>query len=60
MDRQLQLSAMEALKFYGSVASTNGIDEAIKLEANKRIDRIMCALEPALDELMAEMSGLQL
>jgi hypothetical protein len=51
---------IEAIRFYGSVASTNGIDEGIKKLANKNISRLIGALEPETDRILAEASGITL
>lgn len=51
---------IEMIRFYGSVASTSGIDEDIKKIANKNIHRLVSALAPETDRVLAEASGITL
>ena len=60
MNGEIKYSVLEAIKFYGSIISTNGIDEETKKLANKNVKRLVDALATNVDELVAELSGIQL
>lgn len=49
---------IDSIRFFGSVASTNGIAENIKKEANRQIARMVDALGPEVDRILAEANGI--
>jgi hypothetical protein len=60
MDQLNKQEIIEAIRFYGSVASTSGIDEGIKKIANRNIHRLVEALEPETGRILATASGITL
>lgn len=60
MDQLNKQEIIEMVRFFGSIASTNGVDEGIKKTANKNIDRLVSALNPEVDRVLAEASGITL
>ena len=51
---------IEMVRFYGSIASTNGVDDHIKTLANKHLDRLVASLNPEVDRVLAQASGISL
>lgn len=60
MEHSTKLEVIESIRFFGSVASTNGVAEEAKTKANKHIVRLIDSLGPEVDRILAEASGLQL
>lgn len=53
-----EYAAIDRIKFFGSVASTNGISEDAKTKANKYIIDLLDALQPSVREITASLSGI--
>lgn len=51
---------IEMVRFYGSIASTVGIEPKIKEGANLLIARLLNTLEPEVDRITAQASGISL
>jgi hypothetical protein len=60
MDQLNKQEIIEMVRFYGSIASTNGVDEGIKRTANKNIDRLVNSLNSEVDRVVLLASGIAL
>lgn len=60
MDQLHKEELIQMVRFYGSVVSTNGLNEDTKKQANKNVDRLLAVLAPEVDRAIAEASGLTL
>lgn len=51
---------IEMVRFYGSVTSTEGMAQNLKELANKQLERLLTALNPEVDRVLAEAAGIKL
>ena len=51
---------VESIRFFASLVGTDGVSEVAKIKANDYIIRLLDALEPSVQEVTANASGLHL